>query len=67
MAVRSLSSHMPRSEHFWPCTSRGPEAGLSSACEDEGLAGVDAPELLWRAVGDGQERRKGHITEVTLG
>lgn len=67
MAVRSLSCQMPRSEHFWPWTSKGPEVRLSSAREDEGLVGVDAAELLWRVVGDGQERRKGHIAEVTLG
>lgn len=28
---------------------------------------VQQAELLWRAVGDGRERRKGHITEVPPG
>ena len=67
MVARSWSCQMPRSEHFRPWISKGPEVRLSSAWEDEGLAGVGAAEVLWRVAGDGRERRKGHVTEGALG
>lgn len=50
---------MPRSEHFRPWIGKGPEVQLSSAWEDEGLAGVGAAELLWRVAGTGERGGRG--------
>lgn len=59
MAARSWSCQMPRSEHFRPWIGKGPEVQLSSAWEDEGLAGVGAAELLWRVAGTGERGGRG--------